>query len=74
MANNIDVTAHSPCRVYKHRDVFWIPHYTKRNFFVAPGGATCHVSYLEQVGAEFVHLSLWIRPWAVAAGVQKGLT
>lgn len=72
MANNNDAIAHSPCRVYKHRGVFWIPHYTKRNTFVAPGGVTCHLSYLEQVGAEFVSLSLWVRPWAVAEKLQRG--
>ncbi len=58
------------CRVFKYGGTFWVPHFSKRNVFVAPGGQETNLTALENLGAEFVDLKLWPRPWAVKAQLQ----
>jgi hypothetical protein len=62
---------HTPCRVYLYRGLTAVPHHTKRNTFVQPGGAEVPLAKLEQIEAPFVTMSLWMRPWAVAANLQR---
>jgi len=41
----------------------WLPHYVKKGFFVAPGGAEKRDSELAVLGAVKKEVFLWPREW-----------
>lgn len=62
----------APCKVFVYRGFTVVPHYTKRNTFVGPGGFEVSLSKLDAIDALHHTQMLWVRPWAVQANLQKG--
>lgn len=62
---------HTPCRVYTYRGFTAVPHHVKRNVYVIPGGGEVSLAQLERIEAPYTTISLWVRPWAVAANLQR---
>lgn len=54
----------TPTTMFMHRGMPWLPHYTKPNTYVAPGGATMTEKRLIEVRATAKTMMLWPRRWA----------
>lgn len=56
-----DTHVHQMTRYYLVGDLPFVPHYTKRGIFVAPGGAMQTEHQLEQRNAAVMHQAMWPR-------------
>lgn len=57
-------------RCYRIGDVVFVPHFSRRNTYVGPGGGAVATKELMARGAVPVTLMLWARGWALLDNVQ----
>ena len=53
-----------PTEAFLFSGLTWIPHYSLRNLYVAPGGRCMDYSALKAVNAVNVVMDLWPRRWS----------
>ena len=52
-----------PLSIFLTGGIPWVPHYSKKDTYVAPGGVERTGTVLEALGAKKSVLSLWPRRW-----------
>jgi hypothetical protein len=60
---NLEPAITLPAIVFRWKHLWWIPHYTEKKIYVAPGGMRMSEEDLMRLGASMQTLPLWPRPW-----------